>query len=475
MDPWLLAATSAVVGFVFVVLLCLGKPLAGPAATIAWGCAVFTAEAGLVGAGTTSGSTLTLPKLIPLFVLLVACAWLALNSRPSSDYAVSPPLRWAIWYVCWLVPCALLGPYPLSGLLRVAQIALPLVVVIVVRRAAASGTAGLLGATIVGCAAHVVYAVFVDADYVGVEGEQRLTGLLIANTFGLAAAVTLAGAFGVWLGKASRRGPALLLWTAIAVSGYALVQAAARTAAIAVLLALVAAISSTWRLGKTSRGRAAMSGGALVMTVVYVIFQPQIYSSAASSFIRGNTELFTLTGRLPLWGDLLTAVADNPLFGYGPAAFRNHAPELGRYLTASELGLSVAHNALVEALVSGGLIAGLLWLALMVSTARHVVRVPKSLRPVAVALYMVGAVSAITSSSAAGIGMGWYLLLALAVLPVMPSPAVQESPVLVRASASLFRRRKSSPGGGLVPARVPTQGTRYAARRAASTRPAGSR
>lgn len=439
MDPWILATWLAGAGFLLTCLLCTGTPIARPLTVLAWACAVFTAEAALAGAGDAPTGTLTVPKLLPLALLAATSGWFLL--QPQRGPAFNDPLRWAVWYVSWLTVTALFAPDPVSGLLRAAQIGLPLAVILAVRRAAVNASALVL-ATVLGCAAHVVYAVVIHPGYVGVAGQQRLTGLLIANTFGLAAGLTIAGAFGLWLARVGKPGTSLLLWALIGLGVYAIVESEARTAAIAVLVALIASIAAA-RGAPRSRVRPALAGGLVVAAAVYVAFQPQLYQSALRKFSGGNNDLSSLTGRLPLWRNLLPAIADHPILGFGPAAYRDESAALSEYLSPQQLELQVAHNALLEALVAGGLLAGLLWLCLMVSAARLVWRTQPTIRPVAVGLFVVSAVSALTTSSAAGIGIGWFVLLALAALPAA-LPAAEESQETVPELRRLSRPASSA-------------------------------
>jgi O-antigen ligase len=408
---WLLSTIAAAGLFALIVWMSTGRTVARPALLIGWCATVFTAEAALAGAGTTSG--LTPPKLAALGLITAAAAWLLLQPPQTTEPTLAAPLRWALCYLSWLFLCAFFAPDPISALIRVAQIGLPILVVLCLRRATGPQT-GLLTATVLGCAAHVFYAVFFDADYVGVEGLQRLTGLLIANTFGFAAAVAMAAAFGLWLNGFGSWATGLLAGFTVAVSGYAIVEAAARTAAIALLVALPITVyaSRTRR-----RGRVAISAIGIGVIGLYALLQPQLWASTVTIFARGNDKLSSLTGRVPLWSHLLDAIANNPMLGYGPAALRDQAAELTDYLTIPEAGLRAAHNALMEAFVAGGLAGGLFWLAIMVSLARHVWRTPALIRPPAVAVYVILMITSITGSSTAGIGIGWLAILALTALP----------------------------------------------------------
>jgi O-antigen ligase len=134
------------------------------------------------------------------------------------------------------------------------------------------------------------------------------------------------------------------------------------------------------------------------------------------SFIGSNQDIGTLTGRLPLWENLWEAVISRPLIGFGFGAYRAQSPELGVYLSPEQLRLSVAHNALIEAVVASGLVGGLLRLALIGMVILTTWRARGSWSPAARALLMLLLVSSLTGSHTAGIGIGWYALLAVAFL-----------------------------------------------------------
>lgn len=434
MEAWTVVAV-AITCFGLVVALCRSKPLARPLMVIAWGAAVFTAEAGLGDAGT---SALSAPKLLPAAALTVFGAWAFIRAWDDPERPLTRPLRWLVQYVAWLAVCSLFSPDPISAALRMVQIAVPLFAIIAARRLDQKAT-GFVIATVVACAAHVFYGVFVEPDYVGFQGEQRLTGLLIANGMGLAGGLALAGALGAWLGRTRPRAIAPLLLATVGVSAYALVEAAARTATIAVLVALLAAIFAAARadMGGRIRRRAVVAAAAIVGATIYTLLRPKVYASFWATVQDSNSALGTLTGRTPLWEHLVPAIADRFLFGYGPAAFRDGSPALADYLSGAELRLASAHNAFLEALVAGGLPGGLLWLGVMIAVGLHCWRSAPSIRPVAVALFAVSAISAMTTSGAAGIGIGWYMLLALAALPT--AATTRSGDVSAREQATTLR------------------------------------
>lgn len=411
----MLALVAAAALFVLTMLAVTNKPIVYLIAVLAWGCAVFTADTALGGAGTQAG-VLTVPKLAPLAVLGATSVWFLITPKRTAN-SLTAPLGWVAGYLGWLAVCAIFSFDAFSGLTRVVQFAIPLIALLAARRVRDDTTSFLL-VTCAAAAAHVLYALIFDPDYVGNVGEERLTGLLIANAFGLAAGVTFIAAFGLWLSHRSNRAAALALWALMAVSGYSLVQAAARTAVIAVIAALVVTLVAA-RTGADpkTRRRIGVAAAVLLAVGIYLFAKPELIGSATATFVRGNDDITELTGRIPLWHSLITAVADHPFFGFGPSAFRSAAPNLGAYLSAPQLGLGGAHNGLMQALVDGGIIAGLLWIAVMIAVGRHVWRTRPGIRPVAIALFVFSAVSTITGTNANGIGMGWFLLLALAALP----------------------------------------------------------
>lgn len=87
-----------------------------------------------------------------------------------------------------------------------------------------------------------------------------------------------------------------------------------------------------------------------------------------------------------------------------------------------------AHNSLIEALISGGLPAAALWLAMMTALFVQVCRKRTRYRGLAVALFMVCLVESITIGQLAGFGMAWYLLLALLALTAPSTDRRETSP-----------------------------------------------
>jgi hypothetical protein len=371
-----------------------------------WATAVFTSEAGFSAATATSGATgtaFTLPKLLPL-ALLGLLAVVALRQGVLEHAPL--PARLAVAYFVWLTVAALFSTSPSLSLSRVLQGAGPLFVMLAVRNRWRSSGAILVWATLAALAAHVG-AALLHPRYTGSATQTRLVGYLIANSFGFAAGITLVAGFMAWRSKLVPRASWIGLPLA-AVAAYAIKQGVSRTAFIAAFLAVIAGLLARNRTIDNGGGRKTF---ALTTAGIAIgVLLPAHSATLSHWFQTGDTSVGTLTNRTVIWHTLVPQALNHPLFGLGPGALRfNQQLQFGdgRFL------LGQAHNSLVEALVAGGLIAALVWLAMMAALLRHVLAIESRDRTLAIALFAACAVFSVTMGQVAGFGMPWFLLLAL--------------------------------------------------------------
>lgn len=151
----------------------------------------------------------------------------------------------------------------------------------------------------------------------------------------------------------------------------------------------------------------------MALLITALVLVPTQQKTLSQWFSQGDTSVGTLTGRTQLWSELFPHVLDSPLFGIGPGATR-----FQRELTVST-GSTVgqSHNSLLEVLISGGLPAAALWIAMMTSLGGVASAVRDPYRSFAVAVWASAIVYSITLGQMAGFGMPWYLLLSLFALP----------------------------------------------------------
>lgn len=221
---------------------------------------------------------------------------------------------------------------------------------------------------------------------------ERLVSSLSAVTVGFEAVAAL----GVALYRLRRTSPPLTRLSALLVAGLS-VYVAYATYSRAALISLAVALVVAWiARGRVSGNRAAR----LVALSVAGAFLLARYSEEVLTALGGRDRygISNLTGRTQIWS---TVVANNEhwLRGYGFPALRfpdGAGPD--RMLMVATRGLPV-ENALLYAVVTGGIVAGLLWLWLAVSLGRALW---VSGHPLARYLLIALGVNAVLSIGAAG-------------------------------------------------------------------------
>jgi hypothetical protein len=417
-EPKLAAVVAVGVLLVAAAVVVPSDVLRGSVLFVAWAAAVFTSEAAFGGAADASATAtaLTPTKLLPLAALAV----LALLSIRDGIWATAPPAaRLATAYFVWLGLAAVLSPHPSLSLGRVLQGAGPLFVVLVVRRRIAGAGLILVSATTAAAAAHVIWAVY-HPYYTGVGTSQvRLVGLLIANSFEFAAGLTVVVGVVVWLtrllGAKNWLGVPLALVGVVAVK-----ESVGRTAAIAAVTAIAAAVLTRHDHERTG-GRRTFVVGAAALSALLLL--PNYVGTLTGWFRGGDQQLGTLTNRTLIWHTYVPQALEHPFVGLGPGALRfatsARTTDLPMFLSPGT-SIGQAHNSLIEALIGGGLPAAALWLAMMSALLFQVLANRTRYRGLGVALFTVCLVESITISQLAGFGMAWYLLLALMALTAAP-------------------------------------------------------
>lgn len=123
-------------------------------------------------------------------------------------------------------------------------------------------------------------------------------------------------------------------------------------------------------------------------------------------------QLSTATGRTEVWQRLFSTGVDFPFTGYGYAALNDGTGPDARLYYAS--GGTPAENAVLQALLDGGVVGLVIWVLAMLALLLSVLRAKAPIRPVALAMVPMFAISISVSSDLAGEGLSWYWLLALA-------------------------------------------------------------
>jgi len=126
------------------------------------------------------------------------------------------------------------------------------------------------------------------------------------------------------------------------------------------LLATIAALTAVWLLRQRSIVRVVMMATAAsavgVVIAAFFALSPSDQHSLTGKALLGRTEKAdTLSGRIPLWDELLHYAADRPLHGYGYDAFWTPG-NMEDILETQEWTMTSAHNVFLEVTLQIGLV-----------------------------------------------------------------------------------------------------------------------
>jgi O-antigen ligase len=186
--------------------------------------------------------------------------------------------------------------------------------------------------------------------------DYRFAGTMHPNAQGLNIAALILGL--VLLLGAGRDNR---LWIVLAAAAAVLLLLTRSRSAVFGLAAAFAALG--W-LKMSPRGRtlAATAAGGLVAAtlLVWAVCGVSLVSPASDALLLGRTEdAETLSGRLPLWTELLGYARQRPWAGYGYDSFWT-PPRIEDVSAACEWTIHVAHSAYLETLLSLGLVGTVL-------------------------------------------------------------------------------------------------------------------
>ncbi len=203
-------------------------------------------------------------------------------------------------------------------------------------------------------------------------GAYRFIGTSHPNTEALFGGVVCLGASLV-----ARRTshPSLVFWTLLAIGFGCVWITKSRSSLGAVVLALAAMHSITLRRGSRIVVASMLAMVVGLGCVAYSVLDSHTTDRVENALAMGRTEeLGSLTGRLPLWEELMKHVAKAPLLGYGYLAFwdAERVETLGDMFAWE---IPHGHNMYIDVLLDGGLV-GLTLVILMLATglvvtARH--------------------------------------------------------------------------------------------------------
>ncbi len=239
------------------------------------------------------------------------------------------------------------------------------------------------------------------------DGSQPYGTFICRNHFPFYVNVCLGLGAGLLLARKRDKSEAGQNWLAILNDGPALWTAAALAAILggvvlslsrggAAALACGAAVLALGSVGSGRRLVLAAAGVALALGLGFVAFVGAEPVEARLATMWQDDPL--KEGRTRIWGDVLPAARDFPLFGSGYGTFERVEPAYRTGASTAGYSLEHAHNDYLEALVEGGLPRLLLTLAVIAFTYRLGARALRRYRGRRLAGLVLGALAGFTTA-----------------------------------------------------------------------------
>ncbi len=267
--------------------------------------------------------------------------------------------------------------------------------------------AAVLGALVEGDGVAILSGV----EY-SVDGSGRLAGGLTPVALGFQASLVLIIAVSnIRQSTGSRRVPP----AAVAVLGVVVITASSSRAAIVALIVAVI-VMIVFRARAFAKVVGALVASALVVAYLWLL-EPLLLALGAS-----QASIDTATGRFAIW-DAIVTHNQHWFIGNGFASMRyaDSGPDSDLFAAT---GYLPSENALLQALVSGGILAGVLWLAIAAVVGLRLWRARYHTKGLSVAVGVVLVANAAFSVGQSGYALAWWWLLAsgsASVLALRPS------------------------------------------------------
>lgn len=254
------------------------------------------------------------------------------------------------------------------------------------------------------------------------SGLYRFSGTTHPNTQGILCGMLVVGATVRSL-EPTHRGRSLLL--AALAFGF-LILTKSRTTLAAALIAVSAVLWLRWSWARRAAGVFAAATAGVGLLLGSLVFRPDAAGGVTDTLLMGRTEeATTLTGRLPLWEELIGDFAARPLHGFGYGAFWN--PDT-LFRVAQNQGWQIphAHNGYFETTLNLGLIGLLFALAALAAMAWTAFRCDRAVPrletgwPLGLCVF-----AAVYSLADAGFALPTFAAFALAAT-VVQSPTLRE-------------------------------------------------
>ncbi|MCE5267502.1 MAG: O-antigen ligase family protein [Planctomycetaceae bacterium] len=192
--------------------------------------------------------------------------------------------------------------------------------------------------------------------------EYRFAGTIHPNAQGVQLAALCLGSLCLLHATPERRKP---LWLCLGVGVAFLLLTKSRASCAS----LVVAVAAIWFVAASARARvlAALIGGLAVclLALAASMFSAEPNDRLLGAMMLGRQEQSEgLTGRVPLWLELARYIRERPLEGYGYQAFWTDK-QIESVSEEMEWTMREAHNGYLETVLSGGLVGGVILLAIV--------------------------------------------------------------------------------------------------------------
>ena len=191
--------------------------------------------------------------------------------------------------------------------------------------------------------------------------EWRFSGTIHPTQQGLNSSLVVMGAIG-----AARRSNRRVLWYLIAVIGFGFVLMAKSRMA---MISTVGGVGTYYLLASTPRFKAVLLIGVPFVLSISLLAIPQFAMNAALMGRAKNKgeDAKSLTGRVPLWTQLIDQLEDRPLVGFGYESF--WTPEMIVEVSEKQgWTISGAHNGFLEVFLALGVIGFLTFVVITVAS-----------------------------------------------------------------------------------------------------------
>ena len=202
--------------------------------------------------------------------------------------------------------------------------------------------------------------------------EYRFGGTLHPNGQGIYCAIFCLAAVCKALGATRHKS----LFVALAAAGAALLLLTKSRAALA---ALAVALPALWLVKTPAKKKLLVGigavGAAASLTLMASLLGVDVIGKMTDAVLLGRTEdTGSLSGRIPLWGELLGYADQRPLVGYGYDTFWT-TPHIEEVSAVAEWAIHTGHSAYIDALLGVGLVGvGLLALVVAIAAFRAATR-----------------------------------------------------------------------------------------------------